>query len=234
MLIAVMQDDDLALLDRWCAGDAAAGNALFRRHYEAVYRFFAAKTEGELDDLAQETFLACVRERPRFQRHSSFRTYLFAIAKYTLYGYWRRKARRATPVDFDELSIASLSTSAASRLTRREDHARLLDALQKLPLEQQLLLELHYWEDLPREQLAEVFAVEPATTRSRLFRARAALRELLAAEVAADAAAGPAAPPLLNRLPAQEDPELESWARSVWPARREVRNGGKEADTNGA
>lgn len=229
MSAALNDDDELALLDRWCAGDAAAGNALFRRHYESVYRFFASKTEGELDDLAQETFLACVRERPRFLRHSSFRTYLFAIAKYTLYGYWRRKARRATPVDFDELSIASLSTSAASRLTRREDHARLLDALQKLPLEQQLLLELHYWEDLPREQLAEVFAVEPATTRSRLFRARAALRDLLADETTT-VAVGPMTP----RPQLQEDPELEGWARSVWPARHEVRNSGKEADTNGA
>lgn len=220
-----MDDEELELLDRWCAGDQAAGSALFRRHYEVVYRFFSSKVEGEVDDLAQETFLACVRERQRFLRHSSFRTYLFAIARYTLYGYWRRKARRATPVDFDELSIASLSTSACSRLTRRQEHVRLLEALRQLPLEQQLLLELHYWEELERDQLAEVFAVEPATTRSRLFRARQALRQLLAAAEAAPVAAA---------LPGQEDPELDGWARSVWPALHEVRNAGAKADTNGA
>jgi RNA polymerase sigma-70 factor (ECF subfamily) len=213
MMAAAMNDEELELLDRWCAGDATAGNALFRRHYEAVYRFFSAKVDGEVEDLAQETFLACVRERQRFLRHSTFRTYLFAIAKYTLYGYWRRRARSSTsPQPVEELSIASMSTSACSRITRREDHARLLAALQQLPLEQQLLLELHYWEELERDQLAEVFEVEPATTRSRLFRARQALRELLAAaEVAPrprEAAIG-AAPP-------QEDPELEAWARSVW------------------
>ena len=221
-----VDDDELSLLDRWCAGDGAAGNALFRRHYEAVYRFFASKVErelGEIDDLAQETFLACVRERQRFLRHSSFRTYLFAIAKYTLYGYWRKRAKRTAsvaPIDFDAVSIASLSTSAGGQLARHQEHARLLDALRQLPLEQQLLLELHYWEELERDQLAEVFAVEPATTRSRLFRARAALRERMEeAQAHPQPAQGP------------DDTELDAWARSVWPARKEVRNAAAPLDT---
>src|SRR5580765_6241369 len=42
--MAAMVDDDLALLDRWSSGDRAAGNALFSRHFEAVYRFFEHKT----------------------------------------------------------------------------------------------------------------------------------------------------------------------------------------------
>jgi RNA polymerase sigma-70 factor (ECF subfamily) len=49
--------------------------------------------------------------------------------------------------------------------------------LQTLPLDQQLLLELYYWEDLDRDQLAEVFDVEAATIGSRLFRARRALQD---------------------------------------------------------
>jgi len=41
-----MADDDLSLLDRWCAGDTSAGNALFKQHFPSVYRFFTHKTDG--------------------------------------------------------------------------------------------------------------------------------------------------------------------------------------------
>ena len=220
-----MNDEDLALLDRWCAGDSSAGNTLFKRHFMSIYRFLAHKVEGagDVDDLVQETFLACVRQRERFQRQSSFRTYLFAIARNTLCSYWSRisrVARRTEALDFAEISIASLSTSAASRLVRGGDQGRLLDALRALPLEQQLLLELHYWEELERDQLAEVFEIEPATTRSRLSRARAALRERL---TAAD---------LPPRAPADDD-ALDRWARSLRPSGEELRNTSRAAPTTG-
>jgi RNA polymerase sigma factor (sigma-70 family) len=180
-------DDDLTLLDRWCAGDTTAGNALFKRHFETVYRFFDLKVDGELDDLVQETFLACLKSRDAFRRQSSFRTYLLAIARHTLFGYWRRRAGNRATVDFDELSIESLSTSAGSRLARNQDHAALFAALRALPLDQQLLLEMFYWEELDRDQLAEVFDVETPTIGSRLFRARQALQQALASTTGKDA-----------------------------------------------
>jgi RNA polymerase sigma factor (sigma-70 family) len=221
-------DDEMRLLERWCAGDRVAGGELFKRHFAAIYRFFDHKVDKDVDDLVQETFLACVRERQRFQRQSSFRTYLFSIARYTLYGYWRTTSRRVAGIDFDDVSVASLSTSAPGRLARQDDHSKLLAALQTLPLEQQLLLELHYWEELERDQLAEIFEVEPATTRSRLFRARQALRERLAD---ASHAGAPA--------PARADEELDAWARGLRPASpaspasKEVRNAASERDTTG-
>ena len=187
-------DPDLALLDRWRAGDADAGNQLFKRHFPSVYKFFEHKTDGEVDDLVQETFLACVHNRETFRRQSSFRTYLFAIARNVLLGHWRRARSTRPTLDFDEISIASLSTSVGTRLTKREDRGRLLAALRALPVEQQLLLEMLYWEDLDRDQLAEVFEVETATIGSRLFRARQALQ---------------------SGLGTGDDGALDTWARSL-------------------
>lgn len=194
-------DADLELLDRWCRGDRAAGNELFHRHFAAVHQFFANKVDApaEVDELVQETFLGCTTSRDRFRRQSSFRTYLFAIARIVLKGYWRRKRRSDEAIDFDEISVAGLSTSAGSRLVRAEARQRLLAALRELPVEQQILLELRYWEELEAEQLAEVFEIEPATTRSRLHRARQALRERL--EDPAGRALG--------------DADLDAWARSL-------------------
>src|SRR5215470_20454041 len=63
---------DLELLDRWCAGDAGAGNELLQRHFTSLYGFFQHKTAGEADDLVQETLLQCVKNRETFQRQSTF------------------------------------------------------------------------------------------------------------------------------------------------------------------
>jgi RNA polymerase sigma factor (sigma-70 family) len=199
-------DDDLALLERWRAGDGAAGNDLFRRHFEALYRFFEHKTDGEIDDLVQETFLACLRGRDVFRRHSSFRTYLFAIARNHLFGYWRRRKAGPSPLDFENVSVAALSTSIDTRLSRKQDRAALLAALRALPLDQQLLLEMFYWEELERDQLAEVFEVAAATIGSRLFRARQALHDSLTA-ITAD----PAVAPVTGEHPG----DFDNWARAL-------------------
>lgn len=173
--------DDMALLDRWCGGDSAAGNQLFKRHFAAVYRFFEHKTEGEVDDLVQETFHQCLHSRETFKRQSTFRTYLFAIARHVLFGYWRKRAHARPTVDFEEVTLESLSTSLGTRLVKGEQHARLVGTLRELPLEQQVLLEMYYWDELDRAQLAEVFDVETATIGSRLTRARQALYARLTA-----------------------------------------------------
>lgn len=170
-------DPDLELLDRWCAGDKTAGNALFQRYFEDIDRFFQNKVSGDSEDLVQETFLACVRRRDKFRRQSSFRTFLFAVARFELYAHWRRQTRDDQRLDFSEISLADLATTPSTHMAREQERERLLRALRSLPLEQQLLLELHYWEQLDSDQLAEVFDIASATARTRLFRARNALRE---------------------------------------------------------
>jgi RNA polymerase sigma-70 factor (ECF subfamily) len=171
-------DPDLAVLDQWRAGDRAAGEALFARHFKDIYRFFEHKVPGEADDLSQRTFLACVAARDAFRRQSSFRTYLFAIARNELFAHLKRVSHVAQ-VDFEEISIADLVTSPSGRLGRAEEGERLRSALRELPAEQQLLLELHYWHELDAQALAEIFDANPGAIRVRLLRARQALRQRL-------------------------------------------------------
>jgi RNA polymerase sigma-70 factor (ECF subfamily) len=195
-----MGDPDLALLEQWCGGDAAAGNVLFHRHFGTLYKFFEHKVIGEVDDLVQETFLECVKGRDTFRRQSTFRTYLFAIARNILLQHWRRKAGTRPTLDFEEVSIEALSTSVGSRFARQSERARLLAVLRTMPLEQQLLLEMFYWQELDRDQLAEVFEVETATIGSRLHRARQSMKERLGS-------------PAHGQAPAPGD--LDTWARSL-------------------
>jgi RNA polymerase sigma factor (sigma-70 family) len=170
--------DDFELLERWRAGDHVAGRDLFARHLRDIHRFFRNKVGAEADDLVQATFLACVTARDRFRGLSTFRTYLFAIARHELYGFLRRLPG-GDDVDFELTSIEEIATSPGSRLDRARRADGLRVALAHLPVEQQLLLELHYWHELDAAGLAEVFEATPGAIRVRLVRARRALRDQL-------------------------------------------------------
>jgi RNA polymerase sigma factor (sigma-70 family) len=178
---AVEPDDDLALLGRWRGGDRAAGEALFTRYFQMIYRFFSTKCPVEAEELTQSTFLSAMRAREQFRADSSFKTYLFAIARNELHGHLRTKARKLDKLDFELSSICDLATSVGSKLARTQEHRQMLEALQRLPVEQQTLLELHYWEAVEIPELAAIFEISAQSMRARLYRARNALREQLTA-----------------------------------------------------
>jgi RNA polymerase sigma factor (sigma-70 family) len=177
--IAVDGLDDITLLDRWRSGDKDAGAALFERHFDSIFGFFETKCEADADELTQRTFEACLKARDQFRRESSFRTYLFTIARNELYRVLRERQRRDAKLDFAVSSIAELVSTPGSRIARNQEHKQLVEALRRLPVEQQTLLELHYWEELEIAQLAEIFDAPAATIRTRLHRARKALKELV-------------------------------------------------------
>ncbi len=166
-------DEDL--LARWSEGDRLAGNDLFRRHYDRLRRFFEGKAHDDADELIQSTFFALVRYREQLAGASSFRAYLFTVAKNELYRTLRRRYKNAD-VDFAVTSLCDLQTTAGSKMVRAREKQVLLEALRSLPLDQQVLIELHYWEGITTDGLAPMFGVAPATIRTRLFRARKRLR----------------------------------------------------------
>jgi RNA polymerase sigma factor (sigma-70 family) len=170
---------DHELLDRWRAGDHSAGQDLFQRHFDSIYGFFETKCENDADELVQSTFLACLRAKDQFRKESSFRTYLFTIARHELYRVLRTRQRDGQRLNFELSSIAELVSTPGTRIGRNQEHQRLVAALRQLPLEQQTLLELHYWEELDIANLAAVFEAPAVTIRTRLHRARKALHELM-------------------------------------------------------
>jgi len=194
-------DSDLDLLARWRAGDQVGGRDLFARYFEQLHRFFANKC-NEPDEMVQLTFLALLKARDQFAGRSSFRTYVFTIARNELYRHVR-ELQRDRRFDPEVSSIAQVATTIGTRLARNQEHRLMCAALRTLPLEQQTLLELHYWEDVDIAALSEIFDTEPAAMRMRLHRARAALREAMLSNKAA--------PP--QALASLET--LDTWARGA-------------------
>ena len=179
---AELAASDESLLDAWQAGDSEAGEALFHRHFDTIYRFFRSKCTDDVADLVQRTLLGCVEAAPRFRREASVRTLLLSIARHELHGYFRSKKRNAG-LDFTTTSVAALAPSPSSLVAREEEISILREALRKIPLELQTVLELYYWEDLPARELAFILEIPEGTVRSRIRRAAEALRSELTATI---------------------------------------------------
>ena len=175
----LMSDTDL--LRAWTPDNPAPGEELYRRHFDAIHRFFANKVSNarDVEDLIQRTFLACMEARSRFAGASSFRTWLLGIANNLLREYYRRGRRDADRLDFGSASARDLGDGPSTLLRQLRDREALLEALQSIPLDSQVILELFYWERFTGPQLGEFLDVPENTARSRLRRARELLLDAL-------------------------------------------------------
>lgn len=171
-------DADYALLERWRAGESSAGEALVVRYFGAVRRFFRNKVGNDVEDLVQQTFLGCVEGRDGIRQDGSFRTYLYSIARFQLYSYYRKR-HRDRALDFTTTSVHDLRTSPTGVLDRQERQQQLMEALQRMPIDLQLALELSYWEELTAPEIAVILNIPENTVYSRVRRAREQLRSLL-------------------------------------------------------
>ncbi|MCU0658733.1 MAG: sigma-70 family RNA polymerase sigma factor [Polyangiaceae bacterium] len=172
-------DQDHELLRAWAAGDRGAGAQLVERYYDTVARFFANKAADAAEDLVQRTFLACTESMTSLRKEGSLRAYLLGVARNVLYEHIRGKVRDGREVDFGTQSIVDLSPGASTLVDQHAQQRQLLLAIQRIPLESQLLLEMFYWEELSVDEVAEALAIPPGTVKSRLHRAREQLRDAL-------------------------------------------------------
>ncbi len=177
--IAAVEPTDFELLHQWRAGEMHAGDLLFNRHFDSVHRFFRNKVgDAELEDLVQQTFMACVEGQRRFRRDSSFRTFLFGVAHNLLREHFRKR-KRDEALDLEETSAVEAGAGPATVLGRRREHRLLLEALRHIPIESQVVLELYYWEELSASQTAEILRLPEGTVRSNVRRAKELLRRQL-------------------------------------------------------
>jgi len=202
------EPEDSELLDAWRGGDTDAGGKLFERHFVSVFRFFAAKLgDVAAQDLTQRTFVAVVQSRDRVREGAKFRGFVLAVARNQLLMHLRSRGRRGIDVELESNCVDELMPSPDSALAGTEQERLIVRALRRLPLDQQILVELHYWEDLSTEEVGEILGIPRGTVKSRLFRARDELRTVLATLAAGD------------RLGDSSIQDLEQWVARIRSAR---------------
>ncbi len=176
-----MNPDDSALYERWAHGDRSCGEQLVRRHLPGIARFFANKVARREDraDLTSQAFEICARKLGDFRGDSSFRGYIFGIARNVLRDYLRALRRRPLATPIEEATLAELTRSPSVRLADAEDRHLLLLALRAIPLHAQIVLELSLFEELGRADIAEILDVPAGTVASRIRRGKTQLEDAL-------------------------------------------------------
>jgi RNA polymerase sigma-70 factor, ECF subfamily len=160
---------DEALMLEFQGGSPKAFDELFARYREPLFGFFRRRLESKerADDLTQETFLAVIRATSRYQPRALVRTYLYGIAL-KLLAAERRRERRSDPTAQPDAMDGALDNSLWVQR-----------ALEKLDPSEREILMLREYEQLSYSEVAELLRIPVNTVRSRLFRARMALKDHL-------------------------------------------------------
>jgi RNA polymerase sigma-70 factor (ECF subfamily) len=180
---------DEALILELRGGSQEAFTELFLRYRQRVYGFFRRRMgdAAQAEELAQEAFLAVLRGAQRYEPRATFRAYLFGIA-FNILSAHRRKAMNegargngasGAGDDFGGGDSARTATDGMATNFDAETAIWVRQAVGKLEEGEREILMLREFEELSYEEIAKVMKAPVNTVRSRLFRARMALREIL-------------------------------------------------------
>lgn len=175
--VAAAERSDAELMAAAREGDAPALEALLERHQPRIYRFSMkmCRRPEDAQDVLQDTLLAMVRSLRDFRGAASVSTWLYTIAR----SFCIKKRRRSKFAPQAELSLEGEAAAPAAAIP---DPSRLPDAAAAGREIEALLqvLVLRDVEGLSAAEVAEVVGLSVEAVKSRLHRARAALRERLA------------------------------------------------------
>jgi RNA polymerase sigma-70 factor (ECF subfamily) len=170
--------DDAALIERSVRDRPDAFVPVVQRHEAAVHAFLARRAGRQAaDDLLGEVWVRAFAARGGYHPgHADARPWLYGIARNVLRAHWRTRphpGRVAVPESADPWD------DVVDRLDSAAQVRALVSALRALPPAERDVLLLVAWEQLTPAEAAVTLGVPPGTVRSRLHRARAALRPLL-------------------------------------------------------
>ena len=156
-------------------------------HLDALYNLarWLARDPTEAEDLVQETYLRAIRAAHQFQPGTNLRAWLFQILRNTFFTLYKRKGREPEVMDpevLDRMSTLEGPTGVENRLAGPQDGTAGLDltaALKRLPEAYRSVVLLADVEDFSMGEIARIMDCPVGTVKSRLFRARAILKELL-------------------------------------------------------
>ncbi len=185
---------DTELVDRIAVRDQAAFERLMRRHNGRLFRVARAilKNDAEAEDALQDAYLDVYRHIGDFRGHSSLATWLTRIAVNHALMRLRKQRRDRVVIPFkanddgqDEAEAnIDTKTESPSTATLRSEIRRLLEhQIDQLPVAFRAVFVMREVEEMTVEETAEALSIPPPTVRTRLFRARARLREALARDI---------------------------------------------------
>lgn len=186
---------ELRLMKRVASRDRDAATELFERFADEIFAFVLRRLpRPDAEDVLQESFKRALVSASTFRGDGSLRSWMYSIARHALMERWRDRIDPKSVVD-----IIDVGPGPESLAFRAEQNQCLVWALERLPDEQAIVLELHRADGLSHEEIAQVLGIRPATSRKRMQRALRSLTRALASSE--------------GRNP--DHGQFESWRRSL-------------------
>jgi RNA polymerase sigma-70 factor (ECF subfamily) len=159
-------------------GSREAFEELFERNREPVYRFFRRRLDhpARAEELAQECFLALLQNVARYEPRASFRSYLYGIAMNLVFAERRKSGREVS-----ENEKLDQRTDGHGGQAATDVGILVREALGQLQNDEREILMLREYEQLSYDEIGVLMRLPVNTVRSRLFRARMAMKEQLVA-----------------------------------------------------
>lgn len=172
--------DDVRLIQRIAAGELRAFETLYRGYFPRLIRFLDRMVRGAplMEEVINDTMLVVWNKAHTYNLSSKVSTWIFAIAY--------RKALKAIkyadePLDYDFDSCADERSPAPDQEAARAQLQQLVaTALDALPLEQRIAVNLSYYHGMGYAEIAEIMDCPENTIKTRMFHARRRLKALLA------------------------------------------------------
>jgi RNA polymerase sigma-70 factor (ECF subfamily) len=181
-------NDDFELIRKFQEGNELAFETLVRKYQRQVANiiFLSLGSRDGLEDLAQDVFIRVYRSLAHFKFDAAFFSWLYRITVNICIDEARkRKLRRALSLDFlaetDSLDRQDFHAGEDPEelLLREERRHHVLQALQRLPMVHRQILILREFEELSYQEISQTLGISVQAVKSRLFRARADLEQIL-------------------------------------------------------
>lgn len=181
--MSLRQLSDAELLMRWRAGQTAAGSLLVQRHNPRLRRLFsiAGPSADWVADMVQQTFLIFCERHHEIREPEKVRAYLLGIANNLLRTYFKAKRRRdGGEVDIDDTRLVDVEAPGISTLFgKQQERVVLMKAMRCISIQEQLILQYKFWDELTNREIAEVMDVPVGTIAGRLATAKQRLARAL-------------------------------------------------------
>jgi RNA polymerase sigma-70 factor, ECF subfamily len=175
--------DEATLIAQAQRGDTQAYESLVRQYEQIAFRaaYLITHDEHEAADAAQDAFVRAYRALKSFKTDQPFRPWLLRIVTNQALNRLKSAQRRTrlTGRLTQEMMTNQDAPSAERAAEAREQNERLLQAVQRLGPDEQTLIALRYFLELPEREVAQTLGVPLGTVKSRLHRTLARLREII-------------------------------------------------------
>jgi RNA polymerase sigma-70 factor (ECF subfamily) len=170
-------EDESTLIERAVAGDRLAARSLYDAHAPVIYRLaFRIVGPDFAEECMQDVFVRAFQRLPMFRGDSTLRTWLHSITVSVGLNLKRREKRRANHMSLEVApDLPAPATEADPLLTQRLNRA-----VDSLPEDLRTVVILHLIQGHTHPEIAEILDIPEGTSKARLSRARARLREELA------------------------------------------------------